>query len=171
MENILALSNQSISDVYKQYAHSIFFYIYYKVKDEELARDLMQDTFLRLLSCREEICFYTVKHLLYIIARNLVNDYLRRYYRTQEITTYLYENAELEICETESFLYTRELAVCELDAVSRLPMQRRKVYELTRFEKENVAEIAKKMNISRRTVENHLRMGRMEVRDYIRKCI
>lgn len=171
MENILALSNQSISDAYTQYARSIFLYIYYKVEDEELAHDLVQDTFLRLISCRGEICFHTVKHLLFIIARNLVNDYLRRYYRTQEVITYLYENAESEICETDSFLYTRELSACELDAVSRLSVQRRKVYELTRFGKENVVEIAKKLNISRRTVENHLRMGRIEVRNYIRKCM
>lgn len=58
MENILALSNQSISDVYKQYAHSIFFYIYYKVKDEELARDLMQDTFY--------VCFPVGKKFVFI---------------------------------------------------------------------------------------------------------
>lgn len=35
MENMLALSNQSISDAYTQYARSIFLYIYYKVEDEE----------------------------------------------------------------------------------------------------------------------------------------
>lgn len=57
MENILVLSNQSISDTYKEYAHSIFLYILYKVEDKELAYDLVQDTFLRLISYRGEICF------------------------------------------------------------------------------------------------------------------
>lgn len=57
MENMLALSNQSISDAYTQYARSIFLYIYYKVEDEELAHDLVQDTFLRLISYRGKICF------------------------------------------------------------------------------------------------------------------
>jgi hypothetical protein len=60
MENMLALSNQSISDAYTQYARSIFLYIYYKVEDEELAHDLVQDTFLRLISYRGKICFHTV---------------------------------------------------------------------------------------------------------------
>ena len=77
MENMLALSNQSISDAYTQYARSIFLYIYYKVEDEELAHDLVQDTFLRLISYRGKICFHTVKHLLFIIARNLVNTRVR----------------------------------------------------------------------------------------------
>ena len=40
------------SDTYKEYAHSIFLYILYKVEDKELAYDLVQDTFLRLISYR-----------------------------------------------------------------------------------------------------------------------
>lgn len=171
MENILALSNQSISDAYTQYARSIFLYIYYKVEDEELAHDLVQDTFLRLISYRREICFHTVKHLLFIIARNLVNDYLRRYYRTQEVMDELYENTKSEVCEMESSLYAEELSACEREAVAQLPARRRRVYELIRFEGEDTAGIAEMLNLSQRTVENHLRMGRAEVRSYIRQCI
>jgi RNA polymerase sigma-70 factor (ECF subfamily) len=102
MENMLALSNQSISDAYTQYARSIFLYIYYKVEDEELAHDLVQDTFLRLISYRGKICFHTVKHLLFIIARNLVNDYLRRYYKAQEAASFLYENADSHLSIMQS---------------------------------------------------------------------
>ena len=171
MENILALSNQSISDAYTQYARSIFLYIYYKVEDEELAHDLVQDTFLRLLSYRGEICFHTVKHLLFIIARNLVNDYLRRYYRTQEVMDELYENTKSKVCEMESSLYAEELSECERDAVARLPTQRRRVYELTRFEGESIVDIAVKLSLSVRTVENHLCISRKEVRNYMKQCI
>lgn len=171
MENILALSNQSISDAYTQYAHSVFLYIYYKVKDEKLARDLVQDTFLRLLSYRGEISFHTVKHLLLIIARNLVNDYLRRYYKTQEVINEVYENAKSEVSEVESSLYTEELSACERDAVGRLPAQRRKVYELIRFEGEKIVDIAAKLSLSVRTVENHLFISRKEVRNYMKQCI
>lgn len=171
MENILALSNQSISDAYTQYARSIFLYIYYKVEDEELAHDLVQDTFLRLISYRGKICFHTVKHLLFIIARNLVNDYLRRYYKAQEAASFLYENAGSEACETEPSLYAEELLACEQKAVAQLPAQRRKVYELTRFEENSASDIAVMLNLSQRTVENHLRMGREKVRKYIRQCI
>lgn len=171
MENILALSNQSISDAYTQYARSIFLYIYYKVEDEELAHDLVQDTFLRLLSYRGEICFHTVKHLLFIIARNLVNDYLRRYYRTQEVMDELYENTKSKVCEMESSIYAEELSECERDAVARLPTQRRRVYELIRFEGESIVDIAVKLSLSVRTVENHLCISRKEVRNYMKQCI
>ena len=171
MENMLALSNQSISDAYTQYARSIFLYIYYKVEDEELAHDLVQDTFLRLISYRGKICFHTVKHLLFIIARNLVNDYLRRYYKAQEAAFFLYENADSKICETEPSLYAEELLACEQKAVAQLPAQRRKVYELTRFEENSASDIAVMLNLSQRTVENHLFISRKEVRNYMKQCI
>lgn len=171
MENMLALSNQSISDAYTQYARSIFLYIYYKVEDEELAHDLVQDTFLRLISYRGKICFHTVKHLLFIIARNLVNDYLRWYYKAQEAASFLYENADSKVCETEPLLYAEELLACEQKAVAQLPAQRRKVYELIRFEGENIVDIAAELNLSVRTVENHLFISRKEIRNYMRQCI
>lgn len=171
MENMLALSNQSISDAYTQYARSIFLYIYYKVEDEELAHDLVQDTFLRLISYRGKICFHTVKHLLFIIARNLVNDYLRRYYKAQEVMDELYENTKSEVSEMEPSLYAKELSVCEQDAVARLPAQRRRVYELIRFDGKTLADIAVELNLSVRTVENHLCISRKEVRNYIKQCI
>ena len=60
----------------------------------DFSHDLVQDTLLRLITYRGEICLHTVKHLLYIIARNLVNDYLRRYYKTQEVINEEYEKYE-----------------------------------------------------------------------------
>lgn len=53
----------------------------------------------------------------------------------------------------------------------KLWLSRRKVYELTRFEENSASDIAVMLNLSQRTVENHLRMGREEVRKYIRQCI
>ena len=101
----------------------------------------------------------------------MVNDYLRRYYKAQEAAFFLYENADSKICETEPSLYAEELLACEQKAVAQLPAQRRKVYELTRFEENSASDIAVMLNLSQRTVENHLRMGREEVRKYIRQCI
>jgi hypothetical protein len=75
-------------------------------------------------------------------------------------------NANLLCCQItypESTIINREVRI--------IPDQRRKVYELTRFEENSASDIAVMLNLSQRTVENHLRMGREEVRKYIRQCI
>ena len=65
----------------------------------------------------------------------------------------------------------KEICVRELEVVSRLPVRRRKIYELVRFEGEDTTEIAAKLSLSVRTVENHLFISRKEVRNYMKQCI
>ena len=63
------------------------------------------------------------------------------------------------------------LQALERERVARLPEQRRKIYLLARFEGKEVSEIARQLNLSSRTVGNHLYISRKEVREYIRECI
>jgi RNA polymerase sigma-70 factor (ECF subfamily) len=43
--------------------------------------------------------------------------------------------------------------------------------ELNRFENKTSPEIANELNLSCRTVENHLFLGRREMREFFRNCI
>lgn len=52
-----------------------------------------------------------------------------------------------------------------------MPVQRKKIYYLNRFEGKNSEEISQELGLSVRTVENHLYISRKEMREYIRKCI
>ena len=147
MENRTEKSDRLIAEYYEEHRSSIFFYIYRRINDEGDAEDLVQDAFLRLLEYRMMIRRDTLKYFLFTIVRNLLNDYLRRYYKRQEIDRYLY------------------------DMLSALPEQRRKVYEMNRFQGKSSEDIAEELNLSRRTVENHLFISRKEVREFIRQCI
>ena len=113
----------------------------------------------------------TVKFFIYTISRNLVNDYLRRFYKKQEISSYMYDHAETCTNDAESRIISDDLAALEQCKLSVLPTQRRKIYTMSRFEDKSIADISSELNLSHRTVENHLRIGRHEVREYIRQCI
>lgn len=108
---------------------------------------------------------------MFTIARNLVTDYLRRHYRRQEVAAYLYESGGLCSDETESGIVARDLQKAEYRRVASLPMQRRIVYAMNRFQGKTSDEIALRLNLSKRTVENHLFISRKEVREYIKQCI
>lgn len=171
MENSTMTTSQLIADSYESYHRQVYLYIYYKVNSQEEAEDLSQDVFLRLMEYKQMLRPDTVKFFIYTISRNLVNDYLRRYYKKQEISTYLYDRAETSTNETESRIISNDLAALEERKLSVLPTQRRKIYAMSRFEDKSVADISTELNLSQRTVENHLRMGRHEMREYIRQCI
>ena len=171
MENSTMTTSQLIADSYANYRRQVYLYIYYKVNSQEEAEDLSQDVFLRLMEYKQMLRPDTVKFFIYTISRNLVNDYLRRYYKKQEISSYLYDRAETSTNETESRIISNDLAVLEKRKLTALPTQRRKIYAMSRFEDKSVADISTELNLSQRTVENHLRLGRHEMREYIKMCI
>jgi RNA polymerase sigma-70 factor (ECF subfamily) len=52
-----------------------------------------------------------------------------------------------------------------------MPQQRRTIYIMRRFDEKSAKEISEELNISRRTVENHLYIGVNQMREYLRACI
>ena len=171
MENRIKLSDRLITEYYEEYRQSVFFYICRRIENRSDAEDLTQDAFLRLLEYRMMIRRDTLKYFLFTIVRNLLNDYLRRYYKRQEIDRYLYDMLPGETVEPESRMVADELRRLESRRVSALPEQRRKVYIMSRFQDKSAEDIAEELKLSRRTVENHLFISRREVREFIRRCI
>lgn len=171
MENCIKLSDRLITEYYEEYRQSVFFYICRRIENRSDAEDLIQDAFLRLLEYRMMIRRDTLKYFLFTIVRNLLNDYLRRYYKRQEIDRYLYDTLPVTTVEPESRMVADELRRLESRRVSALPEQRRKVYIMSRFQDKSAEDIAEELNLSKRTVENHLFISRKEVREFIRQCI
>lgn len=171
MENRIKLSDRLITEYYEEYRQSVFFYICRRIENRSDAEDLIQDAFLRLLEYRMMIRRDTLKYFLFTIVRNLLNDYLRRYYKRQEIDRYLYDTLPVTTVEPESRMVADELRRLESRRVSALPEQRRKVYIMSRFQDKPADDIAEELNLSKRTVENHLFISRREVREFIRRCI
>lgn len=171
MENRIKLSDRLITEYYEEYRQSVFFYICRRIENRSDAEDLIQDAFLRLLEYRMMIRRDTLKYFLFTIVRNLLNNYLRRYYKRQEIDRYLYDTLPVTTVEPESRMVADELRRLESRRVSALPEQRRKVYIMSRFQDKSAEDIAEELKLSRRTVENHLFISRREVREFIRRCI
>ena len=162
---------QLIEDAYQEYRQSVASYIYYKIGNKETSEDLAQDVFLRLMDYRQIVCAETIKNFIFVIARNLINDYLRHFYVRQEVTSYIYDNQPSYTHVVEEQVVADDLRALERNRIARLPEQRRKVYVLARFGGKGIPEIARELNLSLRTVGNHLYISRKEVREYIRECI
>jgi RNA polymerase sigma-70 factor (ECF subfamily) len=160
-----------IENAYELYFEKIVRYISFRINDSEEARDLAQDVFMRLLERSAFIYEEAAERLVFTIARNLVNDYLRHHYCKQEVDRYLMDYTNSADTTTESRLAASELASLEQKKLALMPQQRRTIYMMRRFDEKSAKEISEELNISRRTVENHLYIGMNEMRDYIKACI
>jgi len=68
---------------YEQYKNGIFRYILSITKDPQLAEDVLQDTFVKVLSGGVRCASGKEQAWLYRVARNLCYDYLRKAKREQ----------------------------------------------------------------------------------------
>ena len=171
MENKKMTSVQLIADSYTSSHRSVYLYICYRINNKEEAEDIAQDVFLRLMDYKQMLRPDTVKFFIYTISRNLVNDYLRRHYKKQEVNSYLYEHTVTYTNETESQVITNDLLACEKQKLFTLPLRRRKIYVMSRFEGKSASEISANLQLSPRTIENHLFISRKEIREYMKQCI
>lgn len=172
MENMNTSNNELIAYAFKQYHHSLFLYFYYSIGVKEEAEDLMQDCFLRLADYNQMLRSETVKYFLFTIARNLKVDYLRRHSRRNEfVSDYLYVQSSSCGDMADQSVNIKELLENEWKRMAKMPLQRRRIYTMVRFEEKTVSEIAHDLNLSVRTVENHLAIGRKEMRAYLSLCV
>lgn len=157
-----------IAGSYQKYYNQVLRYIAGKINDVAEAENLTQDVWVRLMTCGKELSADMLTSLIYTIARNLVNDYLRKLYTRRQYDADNAANHADEIDDSaESAFYAANLAAFEMKRVECLPQQRRNIYKMSRFEDQSVSDIAARLMLSARTVENHLRISRREVRTYI----
>lgn len=160
-----------IAQSYEEYYQLILSYITKRINHKYDAEDLTQDVFMRLIDYSQMLRESTVKYFLFTIARNIVTDYIRRYYKKQEVTSYIYDTTAAYTTETEEKCIVKDLLKLENKKLNTFSPQRKTVYMLSRFREKTVTEISSELHLSKSTVENHLFLGRKIMREYIRQCI
>lgn len=157
-----------IEVLFRKYSDRILKYIRTRINSLEEAENLAQDVWMRIMESDVAICVDTVLSYLYKIASNLVNDYLRNLYSKkgahEEISKH---QPTLSDITPEEDLCVKQISDLEAKRIECLPRQRRIIYTMSRFEDKSVSDIAELLSLSFRTVENHLRMGRKDVREYL----
>lgn len=157
-----------IDELFRKYSERILNYISTKIGNREDAENLSQDVWIKILEAKVDVCAETALSYLYRVASNLINDYLRRLYVRLDSREEIERNyADQQPLTPAQNAMACELAALEEQRVECLPTQRRIIYIMSRFEDRSVSDIASELSLSFRTVENHLRMGRRDVRDFI----
>ena len=157
------------SECYLKYREYIKNYIALRICRPYEAEDLAQDVFVRLWEYRTFVNPDTVWSLLFTIARNIVTDQIRRYYKQEDFVAYIYNKVnDSDRNTTEDVICYRELKEKHEEVVKSLPAKRRRIYELSFNHELSCPAIAGKLSLSPRTVECQLLLARKTVRGCLR---
>lgn len=164
-------SKELISQAYLTNYNQLVGFISKKVNDSDDAQDLAQDVFVRLLSYTKEILEENLRSLLYTVAVNLINDYLRHLYVKNDVHGQMMSTSKWWEEDTEHRVIGHDLAHLETEKLSAMPTQRRMIYIMRIHEGKTSQEVADSLGISKRTAENHYYLGITQMREYFRACV
>lgn len=134
----------SIARMYEEYSEAVYQFIYFLVGEEELSKDLMQETFLKAMNhfsgFRRDA---SEKTWLMKIARNLVYDHFRRK-KVLKFIPFLQKHEQLEPTYVpERWLESKDSQYKLYKALGQLPYQYREVIVLRKIEGFSIKESAK----------------------------
>ena len=148
--NLLAFNT-----LYNEYSNRLYRFALGYLKSEAEAEELVQEVFTKIWEKRadlkKELSF---KSFLFTIAFNII----RRHFRTK---AYLSEYFKTGVISESDMQTSQKITYDSLyqyitELVNQLPERRKEIFIKSRFEGLSIKEIAEKLKISHKTVENQL---------------
>jgi RNA polymerase sigma-70 factor (family 1) len=162
---------KSFEKIYNMYWSKVYATCYNTIKEREVAKEMVQDIFKSLWERKDELEIRTsVEHYLVRAAKFKVFEYIRnKTSQKKHVACALEDYCSSTNCTEDAVLY-HNLTEKVGHLVDRLPCQCRNVYTLSRTEGLTNKEIASRLLISERAVEQHitkaLRFLREHLQDY-----
>ena len=166
------ISGQIFEQVFKSHFKALHAYAFTILKNEVAAEDIVQQVFYKLWERREQTeITQSVSAYLY---RMVYNDSLN-FIKHQKVKAAHQSYTRHTMSEGTEHI-SRKLVAKELSekiqvAMNKLPEQCRTIFQMSRFEELKYKEIADKLNLSIKTIENQmgkaLKIMRAELADYL----
>lgn len=167
-------NHELFDELFKQYSKPLFYYAA-KFVDDEAARDIVQDVFVKLWANQSITIKQSLNALLFTMIRNSCLQHLEK----QKVRSKYAESAKLKLQEKELRFYMEEktsLLEQELEnklneVLDNLPDRCRQIFTMSRFENKKNKEIAEELDISVKAVEKQITKAlatiRTEMKDYL----
>lgn len=165
----------ALSELIRRNQKELYSFIFYKIMDEDLANDLFQDTFMKIIvSLKEGRYNDDGKFILWAkrIAHNLIIDHFRLKNKYVKISETTYENEEFSIFDLlreteeniEDRLVTNQIYEDLLKMMIHLPENQQEVIKLRFFDGLSFKEIAEQTNTSINTTLGRVRYALINMR-------
>ncbi|SHL41386.1 RNA polymerase sigma-70 factor, ECF subfamily [Chitinophaga jiangningensis] len=155
---------QALTYLYKTHWQSLFLLAYQLLKDREACKDLVQELFTELWqqAPRLEITTHLKAYLNASIKYKVF-----RYIRRQPANTTLFDQLEerMDHASPESELAYKELQQVLNTLIDHLPEKCRIIFRMSRDQQLSHKEIAARLNISVKTVENQITIAIRKLRE------
>ena len=142
------------------------------VKNFDDTEDIVQSVFIKLWQKRDRLAdVINPNAYLFRMGRNAIMNFLaNKKYVVQPLSVGFNKDDSSLDATPQDLLEMQDTKLLIDMVVCNMPTQRRQVYEMSRNEGLSNEEIAKRMNLTKKTIENHLNLALKELRKVL-KCL
>jgi RNA polymerase sigma-70 factor (ECF subfamily) len=150
--------------VYQEYHVKLYYYVFKHTQSDYLAEETVQLTFIKLWEKRTSLSVqFDLSTQLFRIAKSTMIDLIRKQRVQQTHQEAFAENATEAYAETD--LVQKNTLHRVYDHIERMSPLRKLVFKLNRFEGLSHKEIAEKLSITPKAVENHIVRAVRQLKD------
>lgn len=169
MQRLAAGYDSAFELLFTKYVHKLYLFAFEHISDREFAKELVMDVMFRLWQSREDLRYIkSLNAYLYGAVKNAIIDNYRR--KALQLTVLHEGHYSCEAATGADFqLIDRELQQAFNEGVRQLSPQRRLIFEMKREHDLSYKEIAERLTLSPKTVENHMTAAIAFLKKYLRK--
>jgi RNA polymerase sigma-70 factor (ECF subfamily) len=160
LTTILALKNGDVEAfrlIYQHFAPRLYGNLLRLVKSEEIARELLQDIFLKIWEKHELIDpEKSLRAYLFQIAENQAYDFYRKAARNKKLQVKLTMAAIDTYSHVEETLISKEYHSLIQKAIDALPPRRQQIFRLCKIDGKSYEEVSLQLGISTSTIGDHI---------------
>jgi len=167
----IAGSELALEELVARYQQKVFSYIIMVVRNKELAEDLFQDTFIKVINTlrsgnyREEGKF---SQWIMRISRNLIIDHFRKNQKMSFVENNygndIFDGFSEPSMSIEQVIITQQIHESLRDLVTLLPEEQREVLRMRLYQDMSFKEIAEQTNVSINTALGRMRYAILNLR-------
>ncbi|UOQ69835.1 RNA polymerase sigma-70 factor [Hymenobacter volaticus] len=159
---------QAFTEIYKRYCYRLFTVAYRKLKNCEVAEELVQDLFADLWARRSSNQIEQLENYLFTAIRYRIINYIKAQQVKSGYELYCRLSTNEADTDTEKSLAFNDLSEALLASMRKLPEKSREIFQLSRLEHYSVSEISVRVKLSEKSVEYHLTKSLKLLRTYLR---
>lgn len=146
----------AFDQLYEAYGHKLYIFALSILKSKEDAEEAVQNTYLKIWEKRKSIdSDHSFKSFLFTVAYNLTVDLLRERLKERKYRENILNKATSNH-NIEEAIEFGDLLEHVQQIIKQLPPRKNEIYQLSRMNHLSYGEIAEKLNISVKTVENSI---------------
>lgn len=161
LELLRANKEEAFAEIYQRYAETLYHFAWNILNEEDECRDTVQDVFVWFWENRSHLQVTVLKYYLlaavkYKLIRTIQNSKRRsEILSARPVITSSYMEETIELKELKTIIH---------QFTEALPPRAKEIFHLSRHEHLTNREIALKMNISEKTVENQMTLTLKKLR-------